>query len=342
MALRVVEIIVPDGEGDQVEGVLKDVSIHGLWLRDLLDGRDSVKILLDAGEAETVLDLLDKHFIWGDRARLLLYSVEATRPKILEPGEEGEPGKSTPTIPPEAGEKQHRLPERISRDELQEGLAPGAKVGWVYVTMVLLSAIIAAVGLIRNDVVILIGAMVIAPLLTPNMALAFGTTLGDLHLARRAALTTGVGMGAALFFAVMLGLLVPFDSGVQAFVARTQIGIGDLVLALAAGGAGALAFTTGVPAGLVGVMVAVALLPPAVVTGMLAGKGEWNGALGALLLLLGNIICVNLSATLVFVVQGIRPRTWWDRDRAKRSTWIASLLWGGLLASLVVIILLSR
>ena len=320
--------------------------MHGLWQRELADGQASVRILIEANQAESVLDKLDKHFIWGDRARLMLYSVDATRPRIPDPDEakKADAGEDEDEDEDEAEEKpdRPRLPERISRDELEQAIKPGAKVGRMYLALVILSGIIAALGLIRSDVVLLIGAMVIAPLLGPNMALAFGTTLGDLSLIRKAGFATAVGVGLALVFALLLGLVIPFDANGPAIVARTQVGIGDILIALAAGGAGALAFTSGVSASLVGVMVAVALLPPTVAVGMLLGDGEPTKALGALTLLAGNIICVNLSAMVVFVVQGIQPRTWWDRDRARKATWIAGSTWTVLLGLLVLIILLQN
>jgi len=89
---------------------------------------------------------------------------------------------------------------------------------------------------------------------------------------------------------------------------------------------------------LIGVMVAVALLPPLVTFGMLLGSGFTELALGALLLLSVNIICVNLAGVATFLFQGVRPRTWWEENRAKKSTRIAIFIWTLLLLILIVII----
>ena len=107
------------------------------------------------------------------------------------------------------------------------------------------------------------------------------------------------------------------------------------------GAAGALAFTAGVPAVVVGVMVAVALLPPLAVAGMLAGAGE-PGAVGALTLCLTNVTCINLSAMATFYLQGVRPRTWWEAGRARRATVRAVVAWALLLAALAVLITINR
>ncbi|MCB9898641.1 MAG: DUF389 domain-containing protein, partial [Planctomycetes bacterium] len=103
--------------------------------------------------------------------------------------------------------------------------------------------------------------------------------------------------------------------------------LSDIALALAAGAAGSLAFTSGVSGVVVGVMVAVALLPPLVVAGLLAGSGHWTLAARALVLLLTNVTCVNLAAVATFILRKVRPRTWWEGERAKKATRIAVTTW---------------
>ena len=103
-----------------------------------------------------------------------------------------------------------------------------------------------------------------APLLGPNMAIALGIVLGDLVLVRRALLTASAGFVLTLVLAIGLGLMLGVDPTTPELASRTRVGYWDLALALAAGSAGALAFTTGAPTYLTGVMVAVALLPPTV------------------------------------------------------------------------------
>jgi uncharacterized membrane protein len=89
-------------------------------------------------------------------------------------------------------------------------------------------------------------------------------------------------------------------------------------------------------------MVAVALLPPLVAFGLLLGGGYPELATGALTLFLMNLVCVNLAAVTTFLVQGIRPATWWEKDRAAKATRIAIGLWAVLLAALVGLVLLLR
>jgi uncharacterized hydrophobic protein (TIGR00341 family) len=166
---------------------------------------------------------------------------------------------------------------------------------------------------------VIIGGMVVAPLLTPNMALAFAVTVGDLEFGRKAARTAVLGVAVGFGFALLVGWAFPWQPGHQIEL-RTSPQPSDLPLALASGAAGALAFTSGVSASLVGVMVAVALLPPLIVAGLMASRADWS-SMGSALLLLGiNAICVILAGVATFAWRGVRPRTWWENEKARRYT----------------------
>jgi uncharacterized membrane protein len=86
----------------------------------------------------------------------------------------------------------------------------------------------------------------------------------------------------------------------------------------------------------------VALLPPLVTFGLLLGSGHATPAMGALSLFLMNLICVNLAGVITFLVQGIRPAIWWEKERAVKATRVAIGLWAVLLAALGTMILLLR
>ncbi len=242
----------------------------------------------------------------------------------------------------EAEEKPKIKGSRISREELYSDLSETTNVSWIYITFTTLSTIVAAIGLLQNNVAVIIGAMVIAPLLGPNVALALATTLGDVDLARRSVKANLVGILIALGLAIFVGFLFTIDPSVPEILNRTKVGLGDIVLALASGSAGALAFTTGVGASLIGVMVAVALLPPLVTTGLMLGSAHFDLALGAFMLLAVNVICVNLSGVLTFLLQRVRPNTWWEADKARRATRRAIVIWTALLLLLALTIMVSQ
>jgi uncharacterized hydrophobic protein (TIGR00341 family) len=330
MALRLIELVLPEKDAGEIIELLKEHQLHEHRQLRLPDGVVLVRILLDAEKSETVLDLLENKCAGRAGYRLVMLPVEATLPRI-------EVEQKAVEAAPAA---QENAPVRISRQELYEDIGNAARSSHTYVTMVVLSTIVAAIGLEHNSAAIVIGAMVIAPLLGPNVALSLATTLGDLPLARQALWTLAIGVVTVTVLSSVMGVLMNVDATGFEVTSRTQVGIGDIVLALASGCAGALAFTTGVSATLIGVMVAVALLPPVVTFGLLLGGGHPVLALGALTLFLVNLICVNLAGVTTFLVQGMRPTNWWEKDRATKATRIAIGLWAALLAALIAIILL--
>ena len=117
---------------------------------------------------------------------------------------------------------------------------------------------------------------------------------------------------------------------------RTDVGMDGIVLALVSGAAAVLSLTAGWSNSLVGVMVAVAILPPTATVGLMLGSGNYQHALGAALLLAVNIVCVNLASNIAFLLKGVKPRTWYEKKKAKQSLIIFVLFWLVVLAVLVM------
>lgn len=333
MALRYVETILPCSECEFDEAWLADVTTLDRWIARVDDQRMMVCAVIEPEQTDPLLDALARRFGTGAGYRAVVLDALATVPRPPDP-EPPQPTEPEPAPPPKKAGS-------VSREELFDSLKPGTRITTVYVVTLLLSAVVASVGLVRDNVAVIIGAMVIAPLLTPNMALAFATTLGDLTLARRALRTLALGGAIALAFALLVGLWLRVDPTGPELAGRSSAHASDFVVALASGAAGALAFTSGVSASLVGVMVAVALLPPLVAVGLLLGGGHVGPASGAGLLFLINVIGVNLAAIVTFLWRGVRPFTWVEKENAKRTTRIAVLLWAGLLAALAGLVVLA-
>lgn len=207
--------------------------------------------------------------------------------------------------------------------------------------MVLLSTIVAAAGLLRDNTAVVIGAMVIAPLLAPNVGLALSVVLADIKLGLKSFKSAVAGLGFAMVLSVLFGLLVEVDLNSGEIMSRTEVNHADIALALASGAAGVLAYTIGMSAAVIGVMVAVALLPPLVATGLLLGSMQWEPAFYAFLLLVTNVICVNLAAVATLMLQGIRPRTWYETKKARRFNQIALTFWFILLILLAIVIYMA-
>jgi uncharacterized hydrophobic protein (TIGR00341 family) len=334
VALRLIEMLCPEERGAEVEELVRPHEPTGLWQNRLLDGKIMVEILLPAEKAEAVLDELEGRYRGLEGFRILLLNVEAALPRP-------EPEAEKMAVPP-VQEPAKRGPARISRQELYADVSAYARPDNAYLAMIALSSVVAAIGIWRDNVAVIIGAMVIAPLFGPNVSLAFATTLGDGELGRRALKTNALGILLALVLSCALGAVLHIGPDGPELIARAQVGLPDVVLALAAGAAGALALTTGIHTPLVGVMVAVALLPPLVAVGLCAGAGLWRMAGGAAMLFFTNVICVNLAAVGTFLLHGVRPRTWWEADKARRAARNSLMLWVLLLLALVAAILVAR
>lgn len=332
MPLRLIEITASGAAAPELATLLEEHHIVDLWASDGEGNSGLARIVVDAGQAEAVTDALVDRYGSEEGFRLTVTSLEATLPKVEAAEKEDE----------EERQEEASNSRRISREELYEDLAHSSRLTPTYAVMVALSALVAAVGLIRGDVAVIIGAMVIAPLLGPNIALSLASTLGDFDLAKRSLKTAWVGAMIAAAISVIAGMFLDVDPGNAELARRTQVSLGDILLALSAGAAGTLAFTSGVPAVVVGVMVAVALLPPLVAAGLFLGAGHGALAFKALLLMLTNVTCVNLAAVLTFFLQKVRPRNWWEEDRAKKATRIAAAIWVLTLLVLLVLIVVSQ
>lgn len=339
MPLRLMEIFLPENDNNTIAELLENETTLDYWQEEISNGSIQIKLLISADKTEKVLDRLEGKYGGRDGFRVILLHVEATIPRVEEIEDIANSNSEEEIQSPE-DEKDHQ--ERVSREELYSDIVDSVKLSKNYLAMVVISSVIAAVGLIHNSVAIIIGAMVIAPLLGPNVGLALATTLADFDLGKAALRTGSLGLGISLGLSILAGLIFPIDPSIHEIATRTNVLPTDILVALASGSAGVLAFTSGVATALIGVMVSVALLPPLVAFGLLLGSGHMAQALGAFLLVVTNIICVNLSGVTTLLLKGIRPRSWWEADRASRASRFAIGLWSALLILLVFVVYWSQ
>ncbi|MFO8007186.1 MAG: TIGR00341 family protein [Candidatus Brocadiia bacterium] len=331
MPLRLIQMVCPEERREAAEELAAEHEPVGLWQERLFGEQVLVTLLVAADRAEHMMDELEDRFSGEEGFRIVLLPVAATVPEA-EPEEAEEEGE----------EEEEGAEGRVSRQELHDDVAESARLTGEYVAMILLATLVAAIGIWRGNVAVVIGAMVLAPLLGPNTALALANALGDGDLWRRAMRTNLVGIGAGLGLAAVLGLVLPFAGNEEALLWGSRVSLPDVALALAAGAAGAVVVARGTRSALVGVMVAVALWPPLVTAGLGVGAAEWGMAVGAGLLFLTNLICINLAGIATFVVQGIRPHRYYEAQEARRAARRALVLWSLLLLAIVAAIFLGK
>lgn len=342
MSSRLIEVFLPDAEQANVETLLAQHEAVEAWYEPLSQQQLWVRIFVDTNETEALIDQFEQQFDGVEGFRLLLLEVEASLPYEAANDSKSVPESVQEQVSSDVETKLDPRESRIYRAEIYDRVADSAELSWSQLAMVLLSTAIAAIGILRDNQAVVIGAMVIAPLLKPNMALAVATTLGDTSLAIRTVLTGMVGVLLALIFAVGIGLAVPVDLTSSEIASRIHVGWSDGILAFASGMAGAIALTTEERSSIVGVMVSVALLPPLVVLGLLLGAGMWAEALSSALLVTTNLICLNLAAVTTFLVQDLRPSQWRAVPKAKQTTQMAYGIWLLLLIGLVGVVSMVR
>lgn len=348
MSLRIIEISALEDASDKIKELAERYeaidcwqSARKSWLYKKDDVRITSRILVDVKNQQDMIDALqravNKHGDW----RITLIPVEATLPMPVEDTAKPKNGNGK-----KSGKWKIKdiLRGSITREELHADMEQGAKISIDFLLLVILSSLVAGIGLIHSDVAVIIGAMVIAPLLGPNLALAFGAALGDKALILKAIKTNVLGLGLTLFITILAGLFIAPETVMQSIemMNRTNVGFASIILALASGAAAVLSLTMGVSSALVGVMVAVALMPPAVTLGVTLGNGQFDLAYGTFLLLATNIVCVNLAAQAIFRLKGIKPRTWYEEKNAKKASKINGLIWLVMLAILATLIWLKQ
>jgi uncharacterized hydrophobic protein (TIGR00341 family) len=308
--MKLIEVIAKASSQQTISIIAKKYKARDFRLgREGEDGRQAIRMLITDENVQPVLDALQNILGAQTTARIIVFPIDATLPQASTEKEKSEDKASS------------------TRESMYASVDKNARLDGDFILLVILSTVVAAIGLVENNVAVVIGAMVIAPLLGPNLAFGLGTALGDVHLMQKSLKTLFSGIVIAVLLSTVIGLLWPFVLTSPELLARTDVGLDSLALALASGAAAALSLTSGLSSVLVGVMVAVALLPPAATLGLTLGHGRIDLALGAALLLAANIICVNLAAKLIFLVKGIQPRTWAEKTKAKRAMTIYISVW---------------
>ena len=293
------------------------------WSSELDDGRQVFTMVVTNDSRQSVLDSLQILFESDKNAKILVLPVDASIPRLQENNNE-----------------QKKVDQKTTREELYENVTKGVDLNLNSILMVILSTIVVTIGLSEDNVAVVVGAMVIAPLLGPNIALSFAASIGNRNLIFKSLNSIVIGILISITFGYLISTISELNYQSKEILSRTNIGIGDIVLALASGAAAALSMTTGISAALVGVMVSVALLPPAASFSILIANGEYKLAFGALMLLIINTVCVQLAGNIVFISQGIKARTLKERDDAKGGLKYFILFWIISISLLVLVLYL--
>ena len=189
--------------------------------------------------------------------------------------------------------------------ELFQILRSDAKTDSSYLVLMILSTLLAVFGLFANSTAVIIGAMLVAPLMTPIVSLAMGLLRAESKIIRDSLLKIFIGVFVALLASSLLAFLLPnfeINSEIRARVNPTLLDLGVAILAGIAA-----AFTKSfkkIAQNLAGVAIAVALVPPLGVAGIGLGYGDFSTFFGAFLLFFTNLVGIIIAAVLTFQTLG--------------------------------------
>lgn len=323
--MPIVEIVCEEGKLDSFKAVAEQFEVDTIW-NEVIDenGLCSIRMYVKDSKLQKALDVFQSLTSSESTSRVFVLPVESVHPREIQDKED---------------DKQTLIK---NREALYLEVEKGAQLDRTFILLVILSTVVVSIGLAENNVAIVIGAMVIAPLLGPNLGLSLGIALGDHRLILQSLKTNLIGLTITITLAFVIGMYWPINFTNYEVISRTDVGLAGVVLAFASGMAAVLSLTRNLSSVLVGVMVAVALLPPAVVFGMTVGNQQYQLAVGALLLLSINIVSINLSAQIILFIQGVRPRTWYEKRKAKQSKLINSIILLLLLSVLIVAIIFRQ
>lgn len=215
-----------------------------------------------------------------------------------------------------------RVPQmkREQRVKLVDGLNSSSSFNFDFVALIVLSTMIAALGLVQNSGAVVIGAMLVAPLMTPLVGIGFSLVQGNERLVRISLRSVIYGFAVAFAVGVMLGLMIqfaywiglpvtPLDTGNEQLQARGHPNLLDWFIAFASGIAAAYAIgRPNLISALPGVAIAAALVPPIATSGLAMSMLKLDHSFFALLLFFANIVAIALGTAVTFWAAGVDSR----------------------------------
>jgi len=231
------------------------------------------------------------------------------------------------------------------RNEIIEYIRKAASPGFDYFFLIILSGGIATIGLINDSPAVIIGAMLVAPLMSPILGVGLGSITADGLLSRDSAASLIRGALLSILLSILITLFniyLPFVPSLIEIpgevLSRTQPTPNDLFIALAGGLAAAYSLSQPhLSAALPGVAIATALMPPLSTIGIGIALGRWEIAGGATLLFLTNAVTIAFASILVFFLEGFVPRFQTENNKIPKSLIVTGILTGLLLIPLTFV-----
>ncbi|MHA1410949.1 MAG: TIGR00341 family protein [Candidatus Odinarchaeia archaeon] len=289
--MREIKIILPIEKGQIVETVLTETGVEFSKVTD--SESEIILIAATTDRVEEILSNLAKIGLGISFGRIHVSTLEVV-------------------IPSKEIDKKEA---RISIQELLSGIIQPSKITKNFVIFAVLSGILAALGLLADNAVIVIASMLISPLMGPMFGISLGTILFDKKLVKNGAIALIFGFLVPIIAGTLLTIIDPNFTLNPSITSRSTPTIAELGLAIISGVAFSLSFVSKEASALVGVAIAAALVPPAANIGIGIGALNLEIAAGSALLLCINIVAMLFFGMLTLWLQGIRPKESFRREK---------------------------
>lgn len=224
-------------------------------------------------------------------------------------------------------------PSRL--EKLHRSYTKDAQLNEVFIVLTFGASLIASLGLVANNPAVVIGGMVVAPWIMPLRTSVFAVLIGDLLLLFQSIRTLFVGIAITTLLASLLGALIGHlgfnQFGTEVF-ARTSPNLLDLGIAISAGAIASYAkLRSDAVSSVAGTAIAVALVPPVCVLGMLLSNQNWSDALGAFVLFITNLLGILTGG---LVMMGFKDSFFREKVLTSRLSLLSFVLTGILVVPL--------
>jgi uncharacterized hydrophobic protein (TIGR00271 family) len=242
---------------------------------------------------------------------------------VIRPEERNWKNYLSPSFWLEKSDTYSRIREKEREDmDVYNLLSQGAIPSVEYYVLTVLSCILSTIGLILGATAVIIGAMIVAPLMTPILAFSLGVIWGDIALIRISVQSILKGVFWGIVISAVIAYLIPLPTLSEEIIMRTHPTLFDVLVALASGIVGAYGYANKrISNTLIGIAIAVALMPPLCTIGIGIGIRSYSVVSGAALLFFINLVSISLAGAVVFWTMKIHPVLADQGLVAKRAIW---------------------
>ncbi len=215
-----------------------------------------------------------------------------------------------PELKEEELDVSEELSSRVSVEEIESTIKEGMELNIEFYLFIMIAAFIAGAGLILNSAAVIIGSMIISPLMGPILGVSYGMISKNYILVKKGILgqllSVIIAIGIGVLLASLAFLIYSSPSITNEMMSRNFPTIFDLIVSIGAGLAVGFAISGKIQSSLVGIAIAVSLMPPAVNIGVTLIYGNLLLSFGSFVLLMSNILAINLMAILIFKLKKIK------------------------------------